>query len=123
MDKERLRKTPNKTVDISYDRRYNNNMEKVLTLADIKNSVASVAKTYGIKRVTLFGSYANGKATNESDIDLLVEFNTRSVSFYKICELKVILEEMTGKSVDVLHAPLSKNTLLDIDKEVVLYAA
>lgn len=98
-------------------------MGKVLSLGDIKNFVTKVAKEYGVKRVTLFGSYANGKATITSDIDLLVEFNTRSVSFYKICELKIALEELTGKSVDVLHAPLSKDTLLEIDKEVLLYAA
>jgi len=44
-----------------------------LSIADIKKAVAPVAEKYGVKRVFLFGSYARGDNTEESDIDLRCE--------------------------------------------------
>jgi len=94
-----------------------------LKIEDIKNIVKKIAKEFDLVKVTLFGSYANGNATNESDIDLLVEFTTDSVSLFKIIDLKSRLEELTGKEVDVIHAPIPKESIIEIDKEVLLYVA
>ena len=38
----------------------------------IKKIIGPIAKSYGIKRIYLFGSYAKGTATRNSDIDLLI---------------------------------------------------
>lgn len=43
------------------------------SIADIKEAVIPVATEYGLKRVYLFGSYAKGTATENSDVDLLIE--------------------------------------------------
>ena len=51
----------------------------------------------------------------------MVDFGPNPVSFYKVCEVKVELEELMGKQVDVVPSPLSEDTLLEIDKEVLLY--
>ena len=96
-------------------------MAQVLELAEIRSYVAQVAPSYDIHKVTLFGSYANGTRTNISDIDLLVDFGPNPVSIFKVSGFKVELEDLTHKEVDVVPLPLSKDTLLEIDKEVVLY--
>ena len=44
------------------------------TLDMIRAAVHRAAAEYPVKRVELFGSYANGTADEESDVDFLVEF-------------------------------------------------
>ena len=44
-----------------------------LTIEDIQKAIVPVAEKYGVKRVFLFGSYARGDNTDESDIDLCCE--------------------------------------------------
>ena len=96
-------------------------MDSVLEISDIKSCVTQVAKDYGIERVSLFGSYANGKRNKDSDIDLLVGFGPRPVSLFKVGGFKAELEELTGKEVDVVPLPISADSLLVIDNEVLLY--
>lgn len=45
----------------------------MLTIETIKNAVAKVGKKYGIKNAYLFGSYAKGTATEDSDVDLIID--------------------------------------------------
>lgn len=45
----------------------------IYTIDEIAERVRPVAEKYGIPRVYLFGSYARGDATEESDVDLLVD--------------------------------------------------
>ena len=91
------------------------------TFENIRSSVAQIAPLYDIKKASLFGSYANGTQTEDSDIDLLVEFTGRPVSIYKIAGVKLKLEEIIGKDVDVIALPIPSNSLLEIEKEVLLY--
>ncbi|MCL2572923.1 MAG: DUF86 domain-containing protein [Defluviitaleaceae bacterium] len=44
-----------------------------LSIYDIKQAVEPIAKEYGVERVYLFGSYARGDNTADSDIDLRCE--------------------------------------------------
>jgi len=45
----------------------------------IKRAILEIAREYRLKKVKLFGSYANNKASVDSDIDLLVEFCNNDV--------------------------------------------
>ena len=47
--------------------------EQVYTLEEIADLIAPVAKKYNIPKVYLFGSYARGEATADSDVDLMIE--------------------------------------------------
>jgi len=38
-------------------------------------------RTFGVHRCGLFGSFVNGEQTDDSDVDLLVEFEAGSKSF------------------------------------------
>ncbi len=43
------------------------------TIKEIQNKTAPIAESYGIKKMSLFGSYARGEATDDSDIDLFID--------------------------------------------------
>lgn len=93
----------------------------MLTIGKIKEGIDIVANEYPIKKVDLFGSYANGTNHEMSDVDLLVEFITTSISLLTLNELKYRLEEIYDMGVDVIHAPLDAETMIEIGKVVPLY--
>ena len=43
------------------------------SIDEIKSKAVPVAKDYGISKLSLFGSYARGEATDESDIDFYID--------------------------------------------------
>ncbi|GAK59868.1 DNA polymerase beta domain protein region [Candidatus Vecturithrix granuli] len=59
-----------------------------------------LTKTYGLKRIGVFGSYAKGFSHEQSDIDLVAEFETPiGIKFVEFTEY---LEHLFQTSVDVL---------------------
>lgn len=95
----------------------------MLTIEQITEAVKTAAQEYPVKRIDLFGSYANGTNTDKSDVDLLVEFTTQAISLIVLSGLKIRIEELLNTPVDVIHAPIPENSILEIDKVVPLYAA
>lgn len=95
----------------------------MLTTEKIRITIESIAPKYGIKKVTLFGSRATKNFRENSDVDLIVEFETISVSLFKLAGLMNELEEKFGVSVDIIHGPLTKDSMLEIEKEIEIYAA
>lgn len=94
----------------------------MLTIKQIEEAAIIAANEFPIKSINLFGSYASGKNTPRSDVDLLVEF-TKPITLITLCSLKLRMEELLGTSVDVIHAPVSEDSIIEIDKVVPLYAA
>ena len=94
----------------------------MLTIEDIKKTVAEIAPKYNLKKVTLFGSRANGTATENSDVDLLVEFPKGS-SLFDLIRLKFKFEEIWNLEVDVISRGGIAGSILIIEKEIELYAA
>ena len=45
----------------------------IYTIDDIRNKTVPIAKEFGISRMSLFGSYARGEATDDSDVDLYID--------------------------------------------------
>ena len=43
------------------------------TIEEIKSKTIPIAKSYGIRKVSLFGSYARGEANDDSDVDLYID--------------------------------------------------
>jgi len=77
--------------------------------ASIESTALSVLQQYPIKRAALFGSSARGDMTEQSDIDMLVEFlpNTEGIEFFG---LHVDLKEAFGCHVDLMtYNALSKS--------------
>lgn len=43
------------------------------TIEEIREKTVPIAKSYGIKRMSLFGSYARGDAKDDSDVDICID--------------------------------------------------
>ena len=95
----------------------------MLSLEQIKNGISIVAEEYPIKRTELFGSYANGSSGPDSDVDLLLEFTMLRVSLLTLNSVKLRLEELLNAEVDVIHGPLSADSMIEADRRIVLYGA
>ena len=95
----------------------------MLTIDQITTAAETVAKEFPIKSITLFGSYAEGKNTEQSDVDLLVEFSTERVSLLTLASIKNRFEELLGVDVDIIHAPLDESAMIIPNREVLIYAA
>ena len=82
------------------------------TVETIQQVVNSLKTAYALRTVDIFGSYAEGRATPQSDLDLLVEFDEPSVSLIRRNALKYDLEDALGLPVDVIHAPLPADSMI-----------
>jgi len=94
----------------------------MLTVEQIKHTVADYFKDKPVKSVYLFGSYAKGEAKEDSDVDLLVEFeeSKKRLSLYDILGFQIALEDIFKRKVDLVedrlvHSWVRKN----IDKNKV----
>ena len=94
----------------------------MLTIDDIKKVVAKIAPEYNLKKVTLFGSRANGNFREDSDIDLIVDF-PENAGLIAHVSLKYDLEDAFGLNVDVISRGGLKGSILEIEKEIEIYAA
>ncbi|GAB1375351.1 nucleotidyltransferase domain-containing protein [Lactococcus petauri] len=74
----------------------------ILTIEEITEKVAPIAKKYNLKEVYLFGSYARGEAREDSDIDLLYVKFDNSMSLTTKYMLLDELEDSLGKKVDLV---------------------
>ena len=84
---------------------------------EFKDLMLNILKKYEVKRASLFGSIVRGEMTNESVIDLLVEFKGKK-SLLDLAGLKIELEEKLKCKVDVLtydslHPLLKKQILTE----------
>ncbi|NCO76494.1 MAG: nucleotidyltransferase family protein [Cyanobacteria bacterium] len=71
-------------------------------------------ENYGVKRCGLFGSFQRGEATENSDIDLLVEFKSELKTFMNFMDLCFFLEDLFERKVDVLTPESLSPYLRDI---------
>ncbi len=70
-------------------------------LLSLKLLKAEVTKEFSVKNIGVFGSFARNEQTDQSDIDLLVEFS-RPVGFITFIRLENFLSERLGKKVDLV---------------------
>ena len=93
----------------------------MLDLPQIAAGVAAAAKEYPIVKAELFGSYAAGRSSPDSDVDLLVEFSSPQVSLLTLNSLKYKLEELLETDVDLIHGPLPEGSMIEIGRRISLY--
>ena len=93
----------------------------MLTVDFIKQAVIPLAVKYNISKIDLFGSYAKGSATEKSDADFLVEFNSKSPSIFKVMGFKEELQSSLKYPVDVITLPLVRPEKLNVDNVVNIY--
>jgi len=83
----------------------------ILRLREIK---PFLKEEYAVKKIGLFGSFAENSFTEESDIDLLVEFE-KPVG-WRYFSLEIYLEKIFGRKIDLV----TKNALKEQIKGQIL---
>ncbi len=74
--------------------------DKESVTSELRKQLPYLNEKYGVSKLALFGSFARNTATDESDIDLVAEFNRPiGLKFITLCDE---LEEIFGRKVDVL---------------------
>ncbi len=71
----------------------------ILLQEDIIKICSNIFSDYNISYCYLFGSYAKGKATEKSDVDLLISNGISGLKYYELLER---LRETLHKKVDML---------------------
>ena len=66
--------------------------------------IADYFKTQPVLKAWLFGSFARGEETPESDVDILVQYDdTARISLLTISHMMGELERSTGRRVDLIE--------------------
>lgn len=93
-----------------------------MELEEIKAKLVPVLKRNGVKSAAIFGSFVRGEQEEGSDLDILVAFEGEK-SLLDLVGLKIELEDLLGRKVDVLTYnslhPLLKDRILQ-EQRVIL---
>jgi predicted nucleotidyltransferase len=65
--------------------------------------IRRIARRHGVVRLRVFGSRVSGKATQSSDLDLLVDLKPER-DLLDLVEFKLEVERLLGREVDVVTA-------------------
>jgi predicted nucleotidyltransferase len=85
---------------------------------DKRAAILAIAARHGVERVRVFGSFARGDASENSDVDLLIEAGPRTPPWFP-GGLLVDLEEELGRRVDIAEV----STLHPLIRDRVLHEA
>ncbi|MDD1760930.1 MAG: nucleotidyltransferase family protein [Methanothrix sp.] len=67
----------------------------------VREMIIDILRRNGVKRASFFGSIVRGEMTEDSDVDLLVEFEGKK-SLLDLAHLKNELEDSINRRVDLL---------------------
>ena len=91
-------------------------------IEELRKKILPVLQRYDVVRASVFGSFVRGEVQEGSDIDILVEFKGEK-SLLDLAGLKIELEELLGRRVDVLTYnslhPLLKDKILNEQEAIV----
>jgi len=87
------------------------------TVEEIKDRLTPIFEEKGVIRAVLFGSYAKGEATAESDIDIIAHVD-EDMDILDFAEISGFVEDLLNKRVDFLYGgdTLSNDMRLEIEK-------
>jgi uncharacterized protein len=94
-----------------------------LDLAIDRERLATLCRRYHVAKLELFGSRAKGTARPDSDVDLLVTFESGQTPGLEFFGLANELEELFGQRVDLLTRPRVERDDNPIFRHNVLSAA
>jgi predicted nucleotidyltransferase len=67
----------------------------------VREMIVDILRRNGVKKASFFGSIVRGEMTEDSDVDLLVEFEGKK-SLLDLAHLKNELEDSINRRVDLL---------------------
>ena len=77
----------------------------------INKTIVEYLESYNPERIGIFGSYAREEDTEDSDIDILVNFK-KTISLLDLARIHRELSSALGKKVDLVTEPALKNERL-----------
>ena len=89
----------------------------------IKSKIIPVLKKSKVIEAGIFGSYSRGEQRKNSDVDIAVNIDDKNMSLLGFIELKMKLENILGKKVDLVEysviKPLIKNNILNEEIKII----
>ena len=79
---------------------FENTSAKIYTVSELTEIIAPIAKRFGLCGVYLFGSYAEGCAKPDSDVDLHIDSQFETLLEYQ--NVVDALEDALGKHADII---------------------
>jgi len=94
-------------------------MTKDEILNKLSKNKSYIEQNFEVDKIGLFGSYAKNKQTEDSDIDIYVEFKHKT--FDNLAGLWNYLEELYHKKIDLFHKHKNNNQVIisNIQKDVI----
>jgi len=87
-------------------------------LSKIESEFKNLQASYNVQKIGFFGSIVRDDFTNDSDIDVIVEFS-KPIGLFKFFELQRLLSELLGFEVDLV----TKNAIKPAIKKSVINEA
>jgi uncharacterized protein len=85
-------------------------MNRAEILEIIRQYKQENSEKYGINAIGVFGSYARDMASEDSDVDIVIE--TREPDLYKMVHIKEDLEQRLNRPVDIVRKREKMNPYL-----------
>ena len=99
---------------VGYDMKIN----QQLTVEEIARIIAPIAEGFGVGKISVFGSYARGDATSDSDLDFHIIDRGSMRGLIRLAGFELSLEEKFGVPVDlVTTGSLFDDVLENIQRE------
>lgn len=86
-------------------------MDALSIIGTLETEIEALKATFGVRSLGVFGSIVRDEASPDSDVDILVEFDTPS--FDRYMDLKFYLEDLLDRPVDLVLKSSLKPALRD----------
>ena len=78
------------------------------------NQITDICRKHNVRKLFAFGSILTDRFEQQSDIDLIVDFDKKAISdhFSNFFDFKYSLEDILGRTVDLLEEQPIRNSYL-----------
>jgi predicted nucleotidyltransferase len=98
---------------------------RTLSLEDLikilRDDKSALHSSYGVTRIGIFGSFAQGRQTISSDIDMVVEFEKDKKNIHNFLQLKRFMEKKLSRKIDLGFEQALKPAVRDKIKGKIIY--
>jgi predicted nucleotidyltransferase len=99
------------------------NRRGAVAIGEIKKKIIPILKKNKVSRAGIFGSYARGEQSGNSDIDLLIKVEDKKFSLIDLIGIEMELKKAVGKKVDLITYnginPLIKEAILEEEVRII----